>query len=459
MKKTVLSIAALAGVSLVLAGCTSAGGGNVDPAPPASDSIDWKAYEGEKITLLFNAHPWTDAMSARLNEFKDLTGIDVELETYSEDLYWDRYASALRADKGVADVYFQSMDDTAFSDFSNGLLAPLGDYIDDATMTADDYDIEDFPASLIDAARFPFGAADATPYGVPISTETFILYYNTELVDRYLDGVVPETMDELVAAAEKITADGDGDAFGSVMRGLRSAGVRDPLTSVVLNSIGESEEVRLPENVWFEDGFDTPRLDDPRIVEGVEAYARLVAAGPANALALDWPDATALFSQGRAAFMIDATAFSPTFEDPDESLVAGKVGYAPIPASAQGNGTGVASWGLGIPANSTHKEAAWYFIQWATNAFNTAEFGRATGGAARISSASDDGYRDSFSPAFVEASAAALERSTSSAVYREGWSEQMLIIVDAMQSIASGNDPTATMTQANKALAESLGQQ
>lgn len=456
MKKwTALSLSAIAIVSLALAGCASPQDDEV--APEVSSSIDWKQFEGEQITLLFNAHPWTDAMEKRLDEFETLTGISVDLQTYSEDLYDDRRASALRADPGVADAYFLGMDDGAFSEFENGLVSPLGKYIEDPKLTADDYDFEDFPAGLIDAARFPFGDEGAEPYGIPIVTEAFILYYNKELIDEYLDGVVPENMNDLLVAAEKISQDSGGEISGSVMRGVRSAGIRDPLTSVVLNGFGDLEAVHLPENVWFAEGFDTPRLDDPAIVDGVDAYARLVAAGPTNALSLDWPDAVALFAQGRAAFMIDSTAFSPTFENPDESLVAGKVGYAPIPPSTQGQGTGLAAWALGIPENSQHKEAAWYFIQWATNKFNTAEFGQSTGGAARVSSAEDEGYLEALNPEFVEASAKALEHAVSSAVYREGWSEQMLIIVDAMQDISKGADPQTRMSDANVAMEKALG--
>ena len=44
------------------------------------------------------------------------------------------------------------------------------------------------------------------------------------------------------------------------------------------------------------------------------AYAGLLSAGPPNVLALDWPDASLLFQQGRAAFFIDASLFGPGFE-------------------------------------------------------------------------------------------------------------------------------------------------
>jgi multiple sugar transport system substrate-binding protein len=105
-------------------------------------------------------------------------------------------------------------------------------------------------------------------------------------------------------------------------------------------------------------------------------YAKMLAAGPANKFAIDWPDANTLFSQGKARF-IDASLFGPSYEDATQSQVAGKVGYSALPpASADGQSyTGHWLWGLGIPKNAPNKDAAWYFIQWMTNKANTAKSG------------------------------------------------------------------------------------
>ena len=51
-----------------------------------------------------------------------------------------------RAESGVADVYFQPMDSTAFTQWSADLIAPLSPYLNDTAMTSDDYDLADFPA-------------------------------------------------------------------------------------------------------------------------------------------------------------------------------------------------------------------------------------------------------------------------------------------------------------------------
>ena len=55
-----------------------------------------------------------------------------------------------------------------------------------------------------------------------MSFESYIVFYNKELVNKYLDGKLPETMDELIAMAKKVKADSGGDVAGAAMRGLRT---------------------------------------------------------------------------------------------------------------------------------------------------------------------------------------------------------------------------------------------
>ena len=85
---------------------------------------------------------------------------------------------ALRAPDGVADVYFQPMDSTAFTQFEAGLIAPLAPYLDDPAMTSPDYDLADFPAGFLAATEYPPGSADQQNYGIPVSFE-FIFCFTT----------------------------------------------------------------------------------------------------------------------------------------------------------------------------------------------------------------------------------------------------------------------------------------
>ncbi len=67
---------------------------------------------------------------------------------------------------------------------------------------------------------------------------------------------------------------------------------------------------------------------------------------------------------------IDSTVNGGFNEDPKESTVVGKVGYAPVPVQPgdhPGNSGALQVHGLYISSDSKKQDAAWKFISWATD--------------------------------------------------------------------------------------------
>jgi multiple sugar transport system substrate-binding protein len=407
-------------------------------------AFDWKQASGTEITLLASEHPWTAGVRENLAEFEALTGIKVNVTAFAEDLYLDRANLAIRSEEPVADVFMTLMDAAIYEQVNVGGVAPLTPYINDAALTDATYDFADFSPALLQGASFPPGDAAAQQYAIPISMEAYILFYNKDLVDQHLGGVVPTTWDDLLAGAQKVTDEGAGEAFGSVMRGQRSGSLVDTMTGIVLNAWGEAE-APLPFNIWFDGAWDKPRFDDPRIAAGLAHYAGLLKAGPENALSFGWEDASRYFAQGKAAFFVDASVFGPGFEDAANSAVAGKVGYAVLPATDGVSVSGHWAWGLSMAENSQKKTAAWLFIQWATSKEMDATFGLKTGGATRTSTWASPDYVAAFAPGYVEAVSAQLQHTRPTMVFKEGWGEVVLVIVDAIHAIYGGEDPASAV--------------
>ena len=61
--------------------------------------------------------------------------------------------------------------------------------------------------------------------------------------------------------------------------------------------------------------------------------------------------------EGKAAMIYDANVFKSLYENPKESKVAGKVGYAVIPAGPAGSVPHVSNWSLSINKNSDRPSA------------------------------------------------------------------------------------------------------
>ncbi len=429
----------------IVAGC----GGESEPTssqPPGeavSTEFTWKRFAGSEVSVLIAEHRVTDGMRAVVADFEALTGMDVTIDALAEDLYFDRMELALRAPTGVADVYFLPLDSTGFTQWSAGLIQPLTPFINDPQMTEAGYDLDDFPEDFLVAGTFPPGSADAQLYGLPVSFEAYILFYNKELVSKYLGGELPATMPDLIAAAKRVNEAGGGDIAGAVMRGIRSDTILDTVTGMIFNHWG-AQDAPLPYSVWFDGDWSKPRLTDPRIVAGLTDYAGMMQAGPPNILAMDWPDATLLFSQGKAAFYIDASLFGPGFEDPERSAVAGNVGYAVLPPPEPGgqSRTGHWTWGLGIPQNARNPGAAWLFIQWFSSKEIEPRAAVYHGGAARVSTWSNPQYAEKLNPEYVETVQTAMRTSRSTAEFREGWKEYAIEIAGTIQAIYGGTEPS-----------------
>ena len=111
-------------------------------------------------------------------------------------------------------------------------------------------------------------------HGIPASFETYILFANMDHVNQYLDGKMPTSMPELLAAARKVKESSGGAIAGAVMRGIRSDTLIDTITGIVNNSVGSSDR-SAPYNVWFTGDWTKPRMDDPDIVRGFDQLCRI----------------------------------------------------------------------------------------------------------------------------------------------------------------------------------------
>ncbi|MDX8465694.1 sugar ABC transporter substrate-binding protein [Mesorhizobium sp. VK23B] len=406
--------------------------------------------------MLLSEHPWTAELRKHVGEFERDTGIKVTINAFAEDLYTDRMNLAVHSSEPVADVYMVQMDSALFTQWQAGIVEPLTPYLNDPAKTDADYNLDDYPAGFRAGASFPVGEPNPELYAIPISFEAYTLFYNKDLVAKYLGGKVPATMDELVAAAKKISEQGEGKVFGAAMRGKRSAELVDTMTGIVLDAWG-TEKADLPYNIWFDGDWSKPRFNDPRIAKGLSYYAGLLKAGPPSTLSYGWEDATRFFSQGNAAFFVDASVFGPGFEDSKNSAIAGKVGYAPLPPSQGDIGySGHWSWGISIPKNSQKKDAAWLFAEWATSKKMTAVLGVATGGAHRDSAWADPNYVKALDAGYIEAVKTQMQHTRPTSVFRQGWSDVVLLIVDAIHQIYGGTPPADAVEQLQSQVKETL---
>jgi multiple sugar transport system substrate-binding protein len=327
--------------SLVLAtgGIANAQGGTQTPG------ISNK-FAGKELRLILANHPWANAIQAMIPEFEKASGMSLRVESYFEDQLSQKLQIGLTSGTSQADAFM-------FRPLQEGKLFAKNGWVGDLSTFAQnekDWNWADFQEAARNTVTF-----DKVLYGIPIVTEREMLYYRKDLFDKA--GLKPPTtLDELKADAEKLTDTANG-VFGLVMRGQRSPSVTQ--FSSFLYSFG---------GTWIKDGKSA--IDSPEALTAYKFYGDLLRTyGPPGTLNMSWPQALAIFQQGKAAMWIDADVFYSNVIDTTKSTVADKVGFAPFPKGPAGaNNYNVTSWALGINANSPNKDAAWEFIKWATSA-------------------------------------------------------------------------------------------
>jgi multiple sugar transport system substrate-binding protein len=310
--------------------------------------FDWRRQDGQTITLMFNNHPWSQAMRELVGEFTARTGIRTRIEIFNEEQFRARLTTFMQGRSAELDVFMTlaSREGPVFR--KAGWYADLAPMLADPALTAPDYDAADFAASIQGANRF-----DQQVIAVPINQEGPLFYWRRDVFER-LGIPEPRVLEDIPMAAAAIKARDPG-IIPWAARGLRTA---IPYAFIgFVNNLGGS--------VVTADG--KPGLSQPGSIRALEMYAKLLKEhGPPGALNHTFTQVIELLGAGRVAMVHESSnEFANILRFPNR---AADLGVKVLPP---GKETGLSKpvaigWGIAISAHSRKQPAAWTFLQWAT---------------------------------------------------------------------------------------------
>ena len=369
-------VAAVATAAFLATGAMTSCGSGSPSADGASKTL--------RVTL--TNHVWTDAIKSKLPEFEKATGLKVEISQYGEAQLNDQYNVKLNANATDIDVMMYEPQQTGKLFAKNAWFADLSKDV----KSNNGWNWSDFQAGPVEMTT-----DKGKVVGVPIVTEQEVLYYRKDLLQKA--GLqVPKTMDELQAAAKAIKEQNPGVA-GFVARTDKSAAVS--VFASYLFCFGSD----------YIDKSGNSGVGSEAAKEAYAFYGGLIRNYGPDHVSTDmgWPEAMAIFSQGKAGLLTDADSLYANLTDPAKSKVADTVGFAPMPAGPAGfKVNNVPAWALGINAASENKANAWKFIEWATTADMTRTMQKAGILGARKSVADDPKAFATFPKDLVSAIAA-----------------------------------------------------
>ncbi len=318
----------------------------------AQSAFDWRQAKGAHIEVNAAKSPRADILQKHQKEFEALTGISVGFEQVPEQQQRPKVALEMASGRPSFDVVNVAMHVQKRLIEKGQWMEDLRPLIADPKVTAPDLDMADFSPATIAAATGPDGRINV----LPLNQDLFILYYNKEMFEQAGLQAPPQSFDEMMAAAHKMTDPKKG-VYGFTGRGVKNANV------VLYDNIllGWNQETITPDDKKL-------LTDTPAAVDAGKWYQEIMTkCAPPGSVGFNWNECQTTFGQGRAAMWWDGIGFSAPLVDKTKSRVVGKVGFAPIPRGPKGQFSATFIDGIGIARGTKQKDAAWLYVQWATS--------------------------------------------------------------------------------------------
>jgi multiple sugar transport system substrate-binding protein len=333
----------LSTAAIVLLGCNQGLTQNQSDAKGSGKDGD---KLGEKVQLVISrwAGSHADDQAAMLGEFEKATGIRVRMDAIDYGQLRQKQMLNMGGKTGAYDLVFAQ--EVWIPEYvSSGYLRALNDYVNDPALSGKDFDFADFEQSLIQSDTI-----DSKLYGIPTFVQTPLVVFNKE-VFRTMGVHTPKTWDDTLSIATKLSQQGTGIALPA-KEGLAAVDIWIALA-------------RSNDGGYF-DSVGKLNLVTPENIATCMFWKDLIAVSMRGSTNWHFDDVNKAVQFGQAAYGITISGLAGQLEDPKESRVAGKIGYAPLPYKQRPFGT-LSVWSWCVTADSKHPKEAFRLAAWLTS--------------------------------------------------------------------------------------------
>ncbi len=336
---------------------------------PLGNIVRVGAQADKTINVLTVGDPWDLALQNVAEQFTEMTGIGVNIESLGYTALQARLVNAFLTQSADADVI--AVDQMWISQYAdNGWIRSLDDFI-----AADsDSGIDDFvPETLYSLSTWRNHV-----WTLPIASYAQGIMYRTDLFEAAGLDPLPSsvadagdwTWEDYFGILEQINGmDLDGTSmYGTTVIGAQPVPVVH-MYSQLSASYGTRWFTQFPEAPW---DF-TPTINSDANVAALKDWNRLYAMSPPESINYLWFDAGTRFSQGDIGMFYHWTPYfylvnNEGYLTGTPSPVVDKFETAVLPTRTAGGEQVISlgGWSLGMPSTSASQDEAWQFIKWAT---------------------------------------------------------------------------------------------
>lgn len=409
----------------------------------SSATLAQDEVSGTTRILLVDQPAVQDLVDNWIPQFEAGSACDVTVEVIPEAGLDEKMALSATADQ--FDVYMVGVRNWSPA-ITAGWLEPVDQYLADAEASPVEW-LDGFPPELLANLQ-----VDGTSYAIPYIASANLLFYNKEMFSEAgLDPDDPPSNLEEVLAAAEVLHKPDERQVGYVGRASRDQNSFAWLMFWLLN--GGRWPAPGPDAQW-------DILLEPESVAATTQITDLYTKyGPDGIATYTFADAQLAMQQGLAAMWYDAAQLGPALDDPEQSLIAGNVGYSALEGVGDGYVTG-AVWAWALANGTSNGECSWELIKFLTS--EELAMAQAIEGTnpspGRAAVLSDPAVQEALGGEFLDALSAAIPEANPNYAPRipEGGEIRDAIAL-AISEIIDGADVMESLEKANAAVVEITG--
>ncbi|WP_010272457.1 ABC transporter substrate-binding protein [Paenibacillus senegalensis] len=319
-----------------------------------------KGEEAATLTIMAEVGSHTDAWKSVIPQFEEKYNVKVNVT----ELPWEQYRQQLNMQftggRGSVDFDLAYVPIGWVPEMQNpGYIAPISE-----GGNIDQLQLDDFPG--IENAYF---GENEDLYFVPYMNETHGILYRMDLFEDEQEQAAfeqrygyplapPKTMEQYKQIAEFFHRPDEG-LHGVTLMGDNSLLLGFHFYNRLFNYGGDI----------FDENY-RPAFNNEAGIQALNDVKEMFEFTSAAAKQYSWGDASGEFLQGRSAMAEMATTIAQISQDPDQSTIAGKVGFSGIPTANEGDQDikrFYLPFGFVMTSSSDAKEAAFQWIEFATS--------------------------------------------------------------------------------------------
>jgi len=339
---------AATGVGVALAGAVPVRVHAATPQIAVSD--DLTKYKGVEINVVSMPGGSRAINDDAVKLFMQKSGAVVKTVDYPMSEMITKYTTSFLSGKHQYDVV--AILNENMSQFYKHLY-PLDELVSDPG-----YKFSEILPSLVNEFRGP----DGKLYGIPVRWGSDVIHYRRDLFEKY-KVKVPTTWDEYLEAAKALSVTTpEGRVYGTDLKLVKGYPGVWHYSGWLWSSGGDLTDEK----------YEKAYLDTDRAAAAAEIIRKLLPYAPPGAANVTQDEQITNFSQGRTAMSIAWSPYGFYYQNPQQSKVVGKVGWAlpprrlgektpagvRYPGPALSRWSMMSAWGYSVTNTSPNKEAA-----------------------------------------------------------------------------------------------------